>query len=558
MSIDNFNRRRFLQSVALSGLIYGTGGGSRILTNASAAPAALNKKTLVNLDLGGGPDLRHLIVPAYDSNEDSFGAKYWKHRARAHKLEETGVTAQQRYENDYVEFQVGDSSWSSSGLVDATYSNSSVKFGIWKEASWLIDMFSHGNVALVFNASPASGNRGHNVASLRLRQGNIFGSLNKPSYSGWGGRLARSAGGNAISLKSLPSPFLFGPEGDAPNYINSKIDNKDLRSLEYSRDLGLFVSDYGANEDQIYKLFQNTMSTKMARAVKSYYGGLQKEIQGKVYQKAMDHERNIREFGDQLNVLLTDDNIPIPPVILSLYKAIPGMNDDPNITNKSRRVIKSISFGNQIRNLYDMIAVNNIKGLNPRVLSMHYNGWDTHSEQRLLPAALTEPISDLNTLESRGIETFLRDIFGGKFGSNPHNPSALHCGFSALWSSLPSSDRSNIVITIAGEFGRQIRDNGGSGTDHGGGNLMLVVGENVRGGVYGKLFPDEEVDKYDDMTLTTPDIATRTDIDPLFAKVCDWVEPNSGQFVFPRTASNYNGDLPLIEMVGMFDNLMIG
>ena len=200
-----------------------------------------------------------------------------------------------------------------------------------------------------------------------------------------------------------------------------------------------------------------------------------------------------------------------------------------------------------------MVAAN--PELNPRVLSMKYVGWDSHSSQRIIPEVLAD---DPNTTQNRGIESGFRDIFGGKFGNSPSNSDALHGGFSALWESLPNqSDRANIVLTMAGEFGRQIRDNGDAGTDHGRGNMMLVIGEQCRGGLYGEMFPDSEVDKYDDAQLNTPDIDARTEIDPLFASVCDWVAPGSGQSVFPRTHSSYTGEAPIIERLGLFDSLMI-
>ena len=112
------------------------------------------------------------------------------------------------------------------------------------------------------------------------------------------------------------------------------------------------------------------------------------------------------------------------------------------------------------------------------------------------------------------------------------------------------------MLTIAGEFGRQIRDNGDAGTDHGKGNLMLVVSEQCNGGIYGEMFPVSELPKYDQPPNRTPDITPRTEIDPLFAAVCDWVSPGSGQSVFPRTAAGYAGTAPIIEASGMFNSLM--
>jgi uncharacterized protein (DUF1501 family) len=109
-----------------------------------------------------------------------------------------------------------------------------------------------------------------------------------------------------------------------------------------------------------------------------------------------------------------------------------------------------------------------------------------------------------------------------------------------------------MVLTVAGEFGRQIRDNGDAGTDHGKGNLFMVIGDRVQGGIYGEVFPADEVQKYDDGG--TPDITPLTELDHLFAEVANWVSSGSGDSVFPRMKSGFS-PAPDIEVANMFDNL---
>ena len=41
----------------------------------------------------------------------------------------------------------------------------------------------------------------------------------------------------------------------------------------------------------------------------------------------------------------------------------------------------------------------------------------------------------------------------------------------------------NTVMLLWTEFGRRVRDNG-SGTDHGAGGMAMVIGEQVKGGMY--------------------------------------------------------------------------
>ena len=243
-----------------------------------------------------------------------------------------------------------------------------------------------------------------------------------------------------------------------------------------------------------------------------------------------------------------------------------GSNNYGNVILNGRRVLRRTDFADQIRNLYDLLAINNLSvdvggeslSLNPRVLSMRYGGWDSHANQRQIPYQV---LNDPNQpWANRGIESGLRDIFEGQYGNNPSNANALHAGFSALWESLNDTNlgvvgTNNLVVTIAGEFGRQIRDNDGNGTDHGKGNLMFVISESCKGGIYGDMFPQSEIIKYDEPPTRTPDIDPLTEVDHLFAEVCEWVLSGSGSVVFPRTSNGYGGTAPMIEVNGMFDSL---
>jgi uncharacterized protein (DUF1501 family) len=64
----------------------------------------------------------------------------------------------------------------------------------------------------------------------------------------------------------------------------------------------------------------------------------------------------------------------------------------------------------------------------------------------------------------------------------------------------------DIVLVTMSEFGRTAQENGDSGTDHGHGNLMMVVGGAVRGGrIYGKWPGLEQEQLYEgrDLAVTT-------------------------------------------------------
>ena len=192
--------------------------------------------------------------------------------------------------------------------------------------------------------------------------------------------------------------------------------------------------------------------------------------------------------------------VPLPDAITALIKG--GLSEQ--------------KLGEQIRNLYDSFACSDILSL--RVASLQMGGWDTHRAQR------------------EGIEPKLEDLFGdGK-------------ALDVLYQELPVDVLDNIVFVLGGEFGRRLRANGDNGTDHGRGTSILVIGNGVRGGVYGDMFPEEELDRLDN---TSPDITGLTSIDTIYEKVCEWVQPGSGRLVFPDRS------LSLIEEGVDLDSLFV-
>lgn len=550
------DRRSFIQSAFYSSLLYGAGSLPKFVNEANAAFQSIQNRTLINTFLDGGPDMRHLVVPAYDSNTSSFGYKYWSNRWQSHDLSETNSSEwQARWENDYFPITVGGQNWGQGGanLVDSGLKNNDVTFGIWKEAGWLIDMFLKGHVALAFNVAGGR-NRAHDTSSVQLHQGNILSDLTDIDRSGWGGRVARSAQKNIVAVTSAPLPFCFGPEGLAPDYDPNAINNLDLISVQNSREMGL--NSYNLDEIEINGSTidgnqRYRPNQKLGRSLQHYYAALRQEQIGQAYEKFMDHELKIRGYGELIRERL--ETVIRPDYMNALVDeiSIDGVpyNPDPN-GGAARNVLHNMyDFGRQMMNLYDVLAVNDI--LDCSAISMRYGGWDTHEDQRQNGDNTDLDNPDLN----RGIENNFKDLFGGPFSETPD---ALHGGFSALWESLGqinNVNRDRLVFTYAGEFGRQIRANGGGGTDHGTGNLMITIGEDVNGGVYGRLFPDEEIELYDQEG--TPDIVPLTDIDYLFAPTANWVAPGSSNSVFPRLTNN---NLPLdeqaiIEPEVSFDNL---
>ena len=120
--------------------------------------------------------------------------------------------------------------------------------------------------------------------------------------------------------------------------------------------------------------------------------------------------------------------------------------------------------GNVGEYLRDMVQVHNA-GFGTQVMftSSPYNLWDNHAMQAI---AHSNILHNLAT----NVDAFFSDL-----------------------RQLNISD--NVLMVIYSEFGRRANDNG-SGTDHGAGGVTFVVGEQVKGGLYGE-YPPLEAEKLD-------------------------------------------------------------
>lgn len=121
------------------------------------------------------------------------------------------------------------------------------------------------------------------------------------------------------------------------------------------------------------------------------------------------------------------------------------------------------TLGAQLRNLAQLIKLDS--GL--RVAAVDYGFWDTHEGQGM-------PVpGDANHYDAYGnlTEGLTR---------------ALH----AFYTDLNASGHMNrVTVIVQSEFGRRLRPNDSGGTDHGYGNVMFALGNNVAGGQLHGTFP---------------------------------------------------------------------
>lgn len=220
--------------------------------------------------------------------------------------------------------------------------------------------------------------------------------------------------------------------------------------------------------------------------MKQYYAERRASVSKRsVFYQFFEHERKLRELGAVIDARLA--TVSVPATIEALFDDASGIGYDLAL---------------QTRNLYDALACNDL--LDISVASLDFNGWDSHNAQR---------------------DEFARNaaaLFGGS--------GAL----AALYSNLPQDARSNTVFLVGGEFGRQLASNGGGGTDHGEGLVTILIGDAVQGGVYGTMFPEQEMARFN---VDSAQIEGVNAIEHVFGRVGEWVMPGSRNQVFPNAAS---------------------
>ena len=105
----------------------------------------------------------------------------------------------------------------------------------------------------------------------------------------------------------------------------------------------------------------------------------------------------------------------------------------------------------------------------------------------------------------------------------------LNDGLKAFYDDLSAQGMlSNTLVLVYSEFGRRITENGSSGTDHGAGANMMVLGGGVRGGIFGTA-PNLNTDPANPtLENSAGDVKYETDFRSVYAKILDnWLGSNS-------------------------------
>ena len=107
------------------------------------------------------------------------------------------------------------------------------------------------------------------------------------------------------------------------------------------------------------------------------------------------------------------------------------------------------SFGTSLRSAAALIKAD----IGVEAIQVDIGGWDTHANQDPLAGGM----ATLMTSFSNGLAALYKDLIAG-------------------------AQAQSVTVVVVSEFGRNVRENGSRGTDHGRGNCMFVMGRNVAGG----------------------------------------------------------------------------
>jgi uncharacterized protein (DUF1501 family) len=153
------------------------------------------------------------------------------------------------------------------------------------------------------------------------------------------------------------------------------------------------------------------------------------------------------------------------------------LGDPGNYTPENGAVYPGGSFGDNLKAVAQLIKMQ----LGMRVATVDLGGWDTHEYQ-----------GDNGT-----------GYFATQFGQVANG---LNAFFTDLSNSAGTDHTKRLTLVVMSEFGRTFKQNASRGTDHGHGNIMLVLGGEVNGGVVHGAWPGLSTDQlYDrrDLRITT-------------------------------------------------------
>jgi uncharacterized protein (DUF1501 family) len=223
-----------------------------------------------------------------------------------------------------------------------------------------------------------------------------------------------------------------------------------------------------------------------------------------------------RSLLGQMHAAVSD---PLATAAVNTLNTIDRLNQigAAGYTPSNGAVYPDHAFGYSMRSAAALINANDNASVNQTVeaIAVDTGSWDTHSAAFTYNAtagaftgAMVTEMSEL----ADGLGAFYRDVIAGR--------------------------GKRVTIVCVSEFGRRVGENGTTGTDHGYGNVMMVLGSHVLGGrVLGTW------NGLPGGTAVNQDVPVTTDIRHILAEVIDKRLSNAQNLgaIFPGFAPVYRG-----------------
>ena len=133
-----------------------------------------------------------------------------------------------------------------------------------------------------------------------------------------------------------------------------------------------------------------------------------------------------------------------------------------NYTPSTGAIYPTTGPATTLANQAKLIANIAKRNIGLQVATLDYGGWDTHENQG------DGTQGDLN-----------QNQYANRIAGLSQTLLALHTDLAV------SGLGDRMVVVVQSEFGRRLRENANRGTDHGSANPMLLLGDRIRGGLYG-------------------------------------------------------------------------
>lgn len=178
------------------------------------------------------------------------------------------------------------------------------------------------------------------------------------------------------------------------------------------------------------------------------------------------------EVSDLLEMLYDDGDDPLAKAARQTFNTLESLNLNsagPRVPNG--RPYPETEFGMALSTVAELIE--NDAGV--EVACIDVGGWDTHAGQGVKEGYMANLLTEVG----EGLAAFYEDM-------------QAHMG--------------NVTVVVMSEFGRRARENGAFGTDHGFGNMMLLLGDGLNGGQVYADWPglaQEQLTGPGDLTITT-------------------------------------------------------